>query len=89
MAIVPVAAMPAMMMTPSAMTDVAAAAVAVTPPATITHILNGADPIGLQREKARRKLRGARARSKAPKCERHRAAERDKRKQFSHTKYPF
>lgn len=88
MTVAPRAAMPAMM-TPAAMTDVTAAAIAVAPPAAIAHILNGADPICLQREKPGRKLRGACTRSKAPKCERHRATERDKRKQFSHTKYPF
>lgn len=87
--VAPASAMPAMMMTPAAMTDVTAAAVTVTPPAAIANILNSADPICLQREKPSRKLGGARARSKAPKCERHRATERDERKQFSHTKYPF
>lgn len=88
-AMAPVSAIPAMMLAPAAMTDVTAAAIAVAPPAAIANVLNGADPIRLQREKTGRKLRGARARSEAPKCERHRATERDQRKQFSHTKYPF
>lgn len=89
MTVPPVSAIPAMMLTPAAMTDVTAAAIAVAPPAAIANILNGADPIRLQCKKTGRKLRGARARSEAPKCERHRATERDQRKQFSHTKYPF
>ncbi len=83
MTVAPITAMP------TAMTDVTATAIAIAPPAAIAHILNGADPICLQREKPGRKLRGACTRSKAPKCERHRATERDKRKQFFHTKYPF
>ncbi len=89
MTVPPVPAIPAMMLAPAAMTDVTTAAIAVAPPAAIANVLNGADPIRLQREKTGRKLRGARARSEAPKCERHRATERDQRKQFSHTKYPF
>lgn len=92
---VPVAPMPmppsvmiSVSIAPTAMVPVTAVAIPVTPPAAITRLLNRCGLLRLQRRNVSRKHRGARLRSISHKCNGHRAAQRDERKQFSHMLLP-
>jgi hypothetical protein len=70
------------------MVPVTAVAIPVTPPAAIARLLNSWGLVRLQRRNVGRKHRGARLRSVSPKCNGHRAAQRDERKQFPHMMPP-
>lgn len=79
---IPVAMIPAMV-------PVTAVAIPVTPPAAIARLLNRCGLLRLQRRNVGHQYRGARLRNISPKCNGHRAAQRDERKQFSHMLLPL